>query len=1008
MTENHIGNERFSTGTRLGQYRIIKKIGSGGTGEVYLCQHIVLEKSYAVKILEITSDNIGKEIRGRMLREARIARSIRHRNLVSVIDANVIKESSAAYIVMEYIDGETLDELISDTPLPESAALYVCRCVAQVLAEAEKHGIVHRDIKPANIMIDRSGDVKLTDLGIAKIDKSNVRYDEPVTHGEKLLGTPDYASPEQLRDPSSVDTRADIYSLGATLYHMLSGHKPFEAVGVFNLMAQVLEDDPQDILDISPATAALVKRMMAKDPNARPQNARELLAELRRTVRSNARQTSEIKRFLANGARQLFSASNIRFFTIARNTFIILCAILASVMIMLHIFYRYDLGKKPEGKEERIIKNLQDKDISNVSAMFSSGTITPQNIIKAVVKSNDTEIFKLAAENFPELTENKEYAPLWMDLLSDEKHRKMLIELLKTNFDINAAKFQKNDPAVFRRKLFRDPELLQLLVRNKLDVNAKDSFNRTALMIMARNRKNKFECARILLKAGADINARDKNGRNAFTAAVNSHNPEFARFLLNHGIKLFDKDISLIPDVMILKHELLAKKQKTKKVQQTVKSENKPEEIKTAVKLPAKEVKTAAEPPPRKASETFLAAVKKDADKVKALAEKRKMQRSKFDETESQKTRRKIEVYLQTDPVRRPPLDGEKEFIKTFMQQLSSGRISPDIRTGRKNTHLLESAANGNIYPRRKLFKALLDAGADPDAVSMPHNDIQLCRMLLEYGRTKLEINDMIKLLSVPEPDWTCAAMMLLRGADPAAANKERKENAFHRAASLGNTEFLSLLLSSGKSGADAKDADGYTPYQRAVMCGKNECAKLLKEADFVSPVTQSMRNLGALFNAVKENDPGAIAYSLLLDTNPLQTNGMYMNVLQYAVDNNSIEAVQILLENGVSPNRYTGVPPLLTALKNGNDEMFALLISNGADPQTAVTDRFGRRSLLFTAVFQYMNSDSEKLHNCLQAMLDNNWNWQIKTPDGDTPVTWMEKWNEGYPETKFLFTGKL
>ena len=87
---------------------------------------------------------------------------------------------------------------------------------------------------------------------------------------------------------------------------------------------------------------------------------------------------------------------------------------------------------------------------------------------------------------------------------------------------------------------------------------------------------------------------------------------------------------------------------------------------------------------------------------------------------------------------------------------------------------------------------------------------------------------------------------------------------------------------------------------------------------------------------------------------------------------------------------------------------MFALLISNGADPQTAVTDRFGRRSLLFTAVFQYMNSDSEKLHNCLQAMLDNNWNWQIKTPDGDTPVTWMEKWNEGYPETKFLFTGKL
>ena len=229
--EKKKNNTAGPAGSRIGQYRIIRQIGSGGSGDVYLCRHIVLDKSYAIKILDIPPGEHGREMQGRVLREARIARSIRHRNLVSVIDANVKGDGNTAWIVMEYVDGETLEELLAESALPESAALYVCRCVALVLAEAEKHNIVHRDIKPANILIDRAGNVKVTDLGIAKTDKASVRYDEPVTREEKLLGTPDYASPEQLRDSSSVDIRADIYSLGATLYHMLSGRKPFEADG---------------------------------------------------------------------------------------------------------------------------------------------------------------------------------------------------------------------------------------------------------------------------------------------------------------------------------------------------------------------------------------------------------------------------------------------------------------------------------------------------------------------------------------------------------------------------------------------------------------------------------------------------------------------------------------------------------------------------------------------------------------------------------------------------------
>ena len=277
--------------------------------------------------------------------------------------------------------------------------------------------------------------------------------------------------------------------------------------------------------------------------------------------------------------------------------------------------------------------------------------------------------------------------------------------------------------------------------------------------------------------------------------------------------------------------------------------------------------------------------------------------------------------------------------------------------------------------------------------------------MLVLYGKTKFADNELIKLLSVPSPDWETAEKMVLRGADPGIKSRKRKENAFHRAAALGNTAFLNFLIDSGKDGADAVDAEGYTPYQKAVICGQKEAAKILRDCGFKTAVTPAMRNTGNLFNAVRRNNPGDTVYYLKLGVIPEQVNGMYLNVLQYAVVNNCCEAAKILLENGVSPDHYTGVSPLESALINKNAEMFALLIQHGADLQTAVKDKFGRNSLLFTAVFRYMNDDPDKLYNCFKVMLEKKWKWKNTTPDGDNPLTWMEKWNEGTPGVKALFT---
>ena len=464
---------------RIGQYRIIRKIGSGGTGDVYLCRHIILENSYAVKILHNSGD---AEAQGRMLREARIARRIRHRNLVPVLDANVSVSGDTAYIVMEYIDGETLDTLLADGPLPEPAALYICRCVTQVLIEAAKHGIVHRDIKPANILIDRSGEVKLTDLGIAKVDKGSIRYDEPATCEESLLGTPDYASPEQLRDSSSVDERADIYSLGATLYHMLSGHKPFSGTGVFNLMAQVLEDDPPELSGVSSGTADLVRRMMAKNPADRPQSALLLMKELRKVSRRSVRQTPEIRRFLSGSTRRLFSIQNFRFLRKVRDIFIIAGSLFFALMVCAYLWNTFRSRiTKPE--KMSVVHLVEQCSIDTLGKLYKEGRFNAFELISAVAKVNNSISSVQVLNALPELAADKKYASYWLERCSGKAHRELLKLLLERKFDVNAAVLADGTPAAFRRELFLDVELLRLLLRNGLAVDVTDRSGRQKLSV---------------------------------------------------------------------------------------------------------------------------------------------------------------------------------------------------------------------------------------------------------------------------------------------------------------------------------------------------------------------------------------------------------------------------------------------------------------------------------------------------------------------------------------------
>src|ERR1041385_537470 len=214
--------------TLAGKYLIEKLIKRGGMGSVYLGKHILMDKTVAIKVLR-PSLALDDDVVRRFSREAKAASRISHPHAVSVTDFGE-SEDGVVFLVMEYLDGRTLKEIIrSEGPLSLDRAIEIVRQVAGALDVAHEQGVVHRDLKSDNIMLTKAtgGEwAKVLDFGIAKIQQSASRADD-ITAANLVIGTPQYMSPEQCSHSSAIDARSDIYSLGIIIYEMLAGHVPF-------------------------------------------------------------------------------------------------------------------------------------------------------------------------------------------------------------------------------------------------------------------------------------------------------------------------------------------------------------------------------------------------------------------------------------------------------------------------------------------------------------------------------------------------------------------------------------------------------------------------------------------------------------------------------------------------------------------------------------------------------------------------------------------------------------
>jgi serine/threonine protein kinase len=278
----HFQAEQFLQGKwrrfTIGNYKVLERIGAGGMGSVFLCEHKFMRRRAAVKVLPISQSNDPAALQ-RFYREARAVAALDHPNIVRAYDID--QEDNLHFLVMEYVDGSNLQEIVQRVGRldPIRSAHYISQAAQGLQHAHEAAGLVHRDIKPGNIIVDRSGTVKVLDLGLARFfydeeDLLTKKYDENV------LGTADYLAPEQALDSHSVDIRGDIYSLGGTFYFCLTGVAPFSEGTVAQKLIWHQSRQPKPIQafrsDVPAEIIAIVSKMMTKDPDQRYQTPLEV------------------------------------------------------------------------------------------------------------------------------------------------------------------------------------------------------------------------------------------------------------------------------------------------------------------------------------------------------------------------------------------------------------------------------------------------------------------------------------------------------------------------------------------------------------------------------------------------------------------------------------------------------------------------------------------------------------------------------------------------------------
>jgi serine/threonine protein kinase/uncharacterized protein HemY len=277
-------------GETVSHYRILSKLGEGGMGTVYVAEDTLLGRRVAIKSLKVASVPGQKQFRTRFLREARAASLLNHPHIATIYDYGEMQDGEP-YLVMELIEGQSLNDLLREQPLSLEQTIAIIRQVTDAIAEAHRHGIVHRDIKPSNVALNQRNEVKVLDFGLAKQTEPDALTTQRIGEGSithtlegAIIGTPSYLSPEQALG-MPVDRRSDIFSIGTLLFECLTGTAAFSGRSIGEILAHVIRDDPPPPSQFNPQVPPELDRItlkaLHKKTEARYQTAGDLLADLK-------------------------------------------------------------------------------------------------------------------------------------------------------------------------------------------------------------------------------------------------------------------------------------------------------------------------------------------------------------------------------------------------------------------------------------------------------------------------------------------------------------------------------------------------------------------------------------------------------------------------------------------------------------------------------------------------------------------------------------------------------
>ena len=373
-------------GRKIGSFEITEMIGRGGMGVVYLARDTKLNRFVAVKSMppELTADTTS---RMRFQREAKLLASLSHPN-IAVIHDMVEEKDGIAYLILEYIPGQTLAERIAHKPLKVKEALYIAAQVSEALSTAYEQGVIHRDLKPSNIKITPDGNIKILDFGLAKAVRSEASdRQNSVTRPGRIVGTPAYMSPEQARG-QPVDHRSDIWAFGCILYEMLTGGVPFPGETVSDTLACILDREP-DWQALPPPTPVniqvLLRRCLEKDIRKRLQHIGDAHIEISETLSGTSSSRTVIETAVGSAGR---SRRRLLIPWLLLSVMVVVVIVLSSVLVKNRVSLS-TVSKPARESVRRFAVNLSPSQYFTTDDWASNMALTPDGTSLAYVGSNE-------------------------------------------------------------------------------------------------------------------------------------------------------------------------------------------------------------------------------------------------------------------------------------------------------------------------------------------------------------------------------------------------------------------------------------------------------------------------------------------------------------------------------------------------------------------------------------------------------------------------------------------